>query len=129
MRIFFSVKEIHLDMVNGDLSVLVPLDLKTKSGSEEEQLGRDILRFYTNEDSLSWDVMQGYLDVSRLKSLGVVFKLFITLKYIIILFRWASEYFPGPLTEYFFVPIVKIPFAYVSAITLKYSNTICYIII
>lgn len=79
-EIFVSVKEIHLEMVNGDLSVLVPLDIKTKSGSEEEQLGKEILKFYTNQDSLSWDVMKGYLDV-RFKSL--LFKLLITKRYII----------------------------------------------
>lgn len=79
-EIFVSVKEIHLEMVNGDLSVLVPLDIKTKSGSEEEQLGREILKFYTNQDSLSWDVMKGYLDV-RLKSL--LLNLLFTKKYII----------------------------------------------
>lgn len=53
----------------------MPLDIKTKSGSEEEELGREILKFYTNQDTLSWDVMQGYLDV-RLKSL--LFKFLIT---------------------------------------------------
>lgn len=79
-EIFVSVKEIHLEMVNGDLSVLVPLDIKTKSGSEEEQLGKEILKFYTNQDSLSWDVMKGYLDV-RFKSL--LFILLITKRYII----------------------------------------------
>lgn len=46
---------------------MVPIDLNTTAGSEEEKaLGREILKFYTNTDTLSWDinVIKGYIDVS-----------------------------------------------------------------
>ncbi|XP_046686985.1 esterase FE4-like [Homalodisca vitripennis] len=55
--------EVKCEKINENLSVLVPHDLAITPDSEEElRLGKEILQFYTNTDSLSWDVVPQYVD-------------------------------------------------------------------
>lgn len=61
------VKEVSCERVNEDISIMVPHDLSIPAGSEEEKdLGKEILKFYTNKNTLSWDIdnIKGYVDVS-----------------------------------------------------------------
>ncbi|XP_046687607.1 esterase FE4-like isoform X2 [Homalodisca vitripennis] len=58
-----ALQEVNCEKLNSDLSLMVPLDLATTPDSEEElRLGKEILQFYTNTDSLSWDVVPQYVD-------------------------------------------------------------------
>ncbi|KAG8262898.1 hypothetical protein J6590_043886 [Homalodisca vitripennis] len=59
-----AIKQPHFDLVSNDLSLLVPQNLATTLEKEEElRLGKEILKFYTNTDSVSWDVAPQYVDL------------------------------------------------------------------
>ncbi|KAG8262900.1 hypothetical protein J6590_043888 [Homalodisca vitripennis] len=58
------MKKLQFDSINNDPSVLVPQNLaKTPKKEEVLRLGKEILKFYTNTDSLSWDVAPQFLDL------------------------------------------------------------------
>uniref|UniRef100_A0A1B6HYT8 Carboxylic ester hydrolase n=1 Tax=Homalodisca liturata TaxID=320908 RepID=A0A1B6HYT8_9HEMI len=55
---------VHCDQVNSDLSLMVPVNLAiTPDRNEESRLGKEILQFYINSESLTWDTVPQYLDL------------------------------------------------------------------
>ncbi|XP_054261394.1 esterase FE4-like isoform X2 [Macrosteles quadrilineatus] len=57
-----ALKEVKCNLVNEDLSLMIPTDLAINNQAEAVNLGQEILQFYTNSDSFSWDVVAGYID-------------------------------------------------------------------